>query len=208
MIIQALPRSDEGTNVTQKPRWYMMLVTQRPRIFVLGSTDYSLSIFSVGSWQSVNINIWDLKFLRELCLVNQVYLIRILWGEAWRKVARKREREYRGGVVDVGPHGAVVERHGRAVIAGELCDCLLSVQAFPQLPQCVQLPTDTDTMMYDVTKVNIVLQGNFMYKNHTSVAYSFCKRLTSPHPPSPRTKKKRDLTCDSKYSNKGLFFFY
>lgn len=38
-----------------------------------------------------------------------------------------REREYRGGVVDVGPHGAVVERHGRAVIAGELCDCLLSV---------------------------------------------------------------------------------
>lgn len=102
-----------------------------------------------------------------------------------------REREYRGGVVDVGPHGAVVERHGRAVIAGELCDCLLSVQAFPQLPQCVQLPTDTDMMMNDVTKVNIVLQGNIMYNSHSLVAYNLCTLLTSPHLPSPRTKKKR-----------------
>lgn len=140
-------------------------------------------------------------------MVNQVYLIRILFGETWRKVAGKREREYRGGVVDVGPHGAVVERHGRAVIAGELCDCLLSVQTFPQLPQCVQLTTDTYTMMYDVTKVNIVLQGNIMYNSHSLVAYNLCTLLTSLHPPSPRTKKKRDLTCGSKYSNKGLFFY-
>lgn len=92
MIIQALPRSDEGTNVTQKPRWYMMLVTKRPRIFVLGSTDYRLSIFSVGSWQSVNINmrlkISSRALFGQPSLFNPYFIWRNLAKGCWEERER------------------------------------------------------------------------------------------------------------------------
>ena len=40
---------------------------------------------------------------------------------------------YRGGVVDVGADGPVVERHGGAAVAGQLCHRLLSVQPLLEL---------------------------------------------------------------------------
>ena len=50
-----------------------------------------------------------------------------------------RTAAYRGGIIDVGADGPVVERHGRSTVACQLCHRLLSVQPFLELPQRVQL---------------------------------------------------------------------